>query len=411
MKRQDRYEFFFSVFSKILVWGALFGVVYLLRSFSLLMFLVFVFSYIQSNTVNKLAPWIKSRPARVTLVGSILLASLILAGTYLVPQFRQQATGFVINFSTYARNLDNELVTLTIKYPILAEVIPVTSPPPPRTKTEWDIRHSTIAHVVQPLLGIEHDSGNGTTMKSAFEIVGSIGSVLLAVSSQFLLSLLFSFLIVYDLPNLTRGLLSLRHTKLSYIYEEVSDSLLSFGRTLGRAFEAQIQIAIANTIMTAVGVWLIGIRGDLAFISLIVFFCSFVPIAGVFISSIPICLLALQQGGLSAAMLAIGMILAIHMIEAYILNPKIFGHHLRLNTVLVLILVTVSGKIFGVWGLVLCLPIATYIFQDAIQYKEDPATAKALASDTVSEVVQHVRPIDVLGESPDTPEAVEQEKA
>ena len=135
--------------------------------------------------------------------------------------------------------------------------------------------------------------------------------------------------------------------------------------------QAQILIAIANTVLTAIGIWIINIRGELAFISLIVFFCSFVPIAGVFISSVPICLLALQQGGISKVLISIVLITLIHCLEAYVLNPRIFGHHLRLNTVVVLILVTISGKIFGLWGLVLCLPIATYIFKHAIQFKEN----------------------------------------
>ena len=372
MTREERYEFFFSILSKLLVWGSLFAVVYLLRSFSLLMFLVFVFSYIQSNVVNKLEPWIANRPVRVTLVGSTFLGMLVLVGAFLIPQFRSQAIGFATNFSTYAQTLDREVVKLTVDYPFVAEFVPV-APPQDLTNGAWDIRRSTLARILQPLLGMHEKEGDTETFKTTLTTVGTIGSTLLAISSQFLLSLLFSFLIVYDLPNLKKGVMSLQHTRLQYVYEEVGDSLVRFGRTLGRAFEAQIAIAIANTILTAIGIWMINIRGELAFISLIVFFCSFVPIAGVFISSVPICLLALQQGGMPKVMLSIALITLIHMLEAYVLNPRIFGHHLRLNTVVVLILVTVSGKIFGLWGLVLCLPIATYIFKDAIQVKEQPS--------------------------------------
>lgn len=367
MTREERYELFFSWLSKLLVWGSIFAVVYLLRSFSLLMFLVFVFSYIQSNVVNRLEPWIPNRPARVILVGMTFLTSLVLVGAFLIPQFRAQAIGFATNFNTYAQTLDREVVRWAQSYPFIAEFVPLA--PPQELGEHWDIRRSTLARILEPLLGIG-ESSDGEAMKSTLTTVGNIGSTLLGVSSQFLLSLLFSFLIVYDLPNLKAGVMSLANTRLRYVYEEVADSLLAFGRTLGRAFEAQILIAIANTVLTAIGIWFINIRSELAFISLIVFFCSFVPIAGVFISSVPICLLALQQGGVPKVVIAIVLITLIHMLEAYVLNPRIFGHHLRLNTVVVLILVTISGKIFGLWGLVLCLPIATYIFKDAIQVKE-----------------------------------------
>jgi predicted PurR-regulated permease PerM len=379
MTREERYELFFSMLSKVLVWGSIFGVVYLLRSFSLLMFLVFVFSYIQSNVVNKLEPWVANRPVRVSLVGALFLASLVMVGAFLIPQFRAQAIGFANNFSTYAQTLDREVVRVTEDYPFVAEFVPV-APPQDLANGQWDIRRSTLARLMHPLLGIsEKDTDHGEAVKSTLTTVGNIGSTLLAISSQFLLSLLFSFLIVYDLPNLKKGVMSLQHTRLGYVYEEVSDSLVSFGRTLGRAFEAQIVIAIANTVLTAIGIWVINIREELAFISLIVFFCSFVPIAGVFISSVPICLLALQQGGVTKVMIAIVLITLIHMLEAYVLNPRIFGHHLRLNTVVVLILVTISGKIFGLWGLVLCLPIATYIFKDAIVVKNPPEEGDSMA--------------------------------
>lgn len=377
LTREDRYELLFSTASKLLVWGGLFGVVYLLRSFSLLMFLVFVFSYVQANVVDKIEPWIASRPVRVTLVGALFLASLILAGAFIVPQFRQQAIGFATNFSTYAKTLDTEIVELARRYPIVAEFVPLQATSPELANQHWDIRNSTLARILAPLF--ESSDATSTTVKSTLEVVGNIGSALFAISSQFLLSLLFSFLIVYDLPNLKKGVMSLRDTRLRYVYEEVSDSLIAFGQTMGRAFEAQIQIAIANTILTAIGIWLIHIRDQMAFISLIVFFCSFVPIAGVFISSVPICLVALQQGGVSKVILAILLITLIHTLEAYVLNPHIFGHHLRLNSVVVLILVTISGKIFGLWGLILCLPVATYIFKDAIQIKKDPNAEDPLA--------------------------------
>ncbi|MHC4851637.1 MAG: AI-2E family transporter, partial [Planctomycetota bacterium] len=97
----------------------------------------------------------------------------------------------------------------------------------------------------------------------------------------------------------------------------------------------------------------------------------FIPVAGVFISSVPICLVALQQSGISLMLIAIALILAIHFIEAYFLNPRIYGHHLRMNAVLVLIVLTIGGTLFGFWGLVLGLPIMNYVFRQAIHRPED----------------------------------------
>ena len=59
----------------------------------------------------------------------------------------------------------------------------------------------------------------------------------------------------------------------------------------------------------------------------------------------------------------------IHTIEAYVLNPQIFGHHLRMNPVLVLIVLVIAGKLFGIWGLILGVPIVNYVFAHAIRRK------------------------------------------
>jgi predicted PurR-regulated permease PerM len=67
--------------------------------------------------------------------------------------------------------------------------------------------------------------------------------------------------------------------------------------------------------------------------------------------------------------MAVILIVVAHMVEAYILNPRIYGHHLRMNPVVVLMILTMSGRLFSVWGLILGVPICTYIFGHAIQYQ------------------------------------------
>jgi predicted PurR-regulated permease PerM len=142
--------------------------------------------------------------------------------------------------------------------------------------------------------------------------------------------------------------------------------LKHFSRVLGQALEAQFFIALINSVLTAIGITLIGLGSHVAFLSVIVFLCSFIPVAGVFISSFPICLIALQMLGLNTMFLAIIMIVIIHLIEGYILNPRIYGSHMRLNPVIVLFILTIAGKLFHFWGLVLGVPVFSYILGHAI---------------------------------------------
>jgi len=68
---------------------------------------------------------------------------------------------------------------------------------------------------------------------------------------------------------------------------------------------------------------------------------------------------------------SIAMILIVHGVETYILNPRIYGHHMRMNPVLVLIVLTVFGKLFGVWGFLLGIPLVNYVFRHAIRFPHD----------------------------------------
>ncbi len=53
---------------------------------------------------------------------------------------------------------------------------------------------------------------------------------------------------------------------------------------------------MVNTTLTAAGMWALAIPG-LGLLSLFVFICSFIPIAGCFISTIPVAFVALTEYG------------------------------------------------------------------------------------------------------------------
>lgn len=358
-----------SLLARIFVWGALFGVLWLLRSFFLLIFLTFIFSFLQAKGSERLALYINNRPLRVVLSALVLLSLIVAIGFFVVPKVREQAVSFAERLPEYVLVLDRNLELIRTDYPLIADLLPVTDPSVLQS-IGIERRSSPALHLLQSLFGTDPAENGAGSFKVAVELARDIGIKLFAIGSAFFLSLLFSFLIVLDLPALTRGVKGLAETKVKFIYEEVADGLHSFAKMMGRAFEAQFYIAVINAVLTGVGILILGIGDKIAFLTVVVFLCSFIPVAGVFISSIPICLLALQQSGFALVLLAIAMIMIVHALEAYILNPRIYGHHLRINPVLVLIILTIGGKLFGVWGLVLGVPICTYVFSYAIRERQ-----------------------------------------
>lgn len=360
--------------AQLTVWGVLFGLVFLLRSFFLLIFLTFVFSALQANGVARLERYIGNRVLRVIIVAAMFLTVLSMALVFLVPKVKVQTELFVSQFSSYLVRVDQEILELSIKYPLVNEVFPklvVEEKVDNQEQSKKGLAYSPTRSMLQQLLKVGEESGGVENINYLLAKLGNIGGKIATVTSTFLLSILFSFLIVLDMPRLTASVRQLEHTKLGFIYLSVADDIRDFSRVLGRSLEAQLLIAIINSILTAIGITLLGIGEHVAFLSVIVFFCSFIPVIGVIASSVPICLVALQVAGIQTMLLAVLLITVIHLIEGYILNPRIYGSYMRINPVITLIILTVGGKLFGFWGFLLGVPFCTYLFGYAIRFKDD----------------------------------------
>jgi predicted PurR-regulated permease PerM len=196
---------------------------------------------------------------------------------------------------------------------------------------------------------------------------------LLTLPVQLALSLLLSFFITFDMPKIRAGIKKLKKSRMSDFYREIAPGLFNFGRLIGRAFQAQGLIAFFNTVLTFLAIKFIGIQNEI-FLSSIVFVCSFIPVLGVVLSSVPIAIMAIVQpnGTVWMALQVIGAILVIHFIETSILNPKILGDMLHLHPVLVLAVLAIGEHFAGVWGLLLGVPVAVYIIRCVILDEDIP---------------------------------------
>lgn len=89
---------------------------------------------------------------------------------------------------------------------------------------------------------------------------------------QVSISLILTFMFLWDWPNISRGVRSMRQSRIGGVYSEVAPSLLVFAQLFGKALQAQTRIAVVNTLLTFAGMWLLGIPG-LLLLSLFVFLC------------------------------------------------------------------------------------------------------------------------------------------
>lgn len=334
---QFRLDRFYRINRRALIWVAIAALLYILRSFFALIFVTFllvsfalpVVDYFQRNT---------RFPRKLIIVTwfLMLLAGFVWLIIYITPRVTREASHGAVQLV----QLQNRILTvkddLKKWQPTLGELV------------DENLSEQMIASYLDDL-----------RTKHVQPILVNSAKLALATISTILLSLLFSFLIVLDLTRLKTEVRLLERSRLHDFYQEFAQPVVHFAAVLAKAFRAQALIAITNTVLTLAGLLALGIP-NVALLSIIVFFFSFIPVLGVFISTTPAVLIAINMSGYSKAIGVIALVTVIHLIEAYVLNPLIYGSHLKLNPVIVLIILFVAHHFFGIWGMVLGVPVTYY---------------------------------------------------
>ncbi len=378
---------------RVVIWVILFLLLWALRDFFTVVFLTFVLAIVAAPLAEigmrrlRLPHW-----AAVTLVYVLFLGVLGSFVAFVVPSVVSQLNRTIENLpSTEATVIDtkNRLIR---NYPALREPLngylrsaladdrlrivelELISERQRLGLTEAQLAAAAESTVVPTGALAEYFNRQDQLLLNALMAVQfqrvrqyapTVTVMLYRATATTLLALLFSFLILIDLNRIKAGISRLRTSRVGDFYQEAAPPIARFGIVLGRAVEAQAAIAVVNTVLTLIGLLLLDIP-LVAMLSIIVFVCSFVPVLGVFISTTPIVLVALNTGGPGLSLAAIGLVILIHAIEAYVLNPIIYGRHLKLNPVLTLIILYVGYHAFGLWGMLLGVPVARYFIHDVI---------------------------------------------
>jgi predicted PurR-regulated permease PerM len=179
-------------------------------------------------------------------------------------------------------------------------------------------------------------------------------------SLNFFMALLLSLVFILEKDNILKFMYKIKHSKVSVAYNYFSYFGNNFLNSFGKVIQAQIMIAITNTVLSVIGLTLLGFPGLFA-LAFMIFILSLVPVAGVFISLIPLCLIAFKIGGLIKVVFVLLMIFIIHAVESYILNPKFMADTTNLPIFFTFVTLIVSDHFMGTWGLLLGIPIFIFI--------------------------------------------------
>ncbi len=200
-------------------------------------------------------------------------------------------------------------------------------------------------------------------LKSVFEQIKTASWILIKI----FLALVLSFIFIIDINKVKSYFAWIKKTSFSFFYYEYSLIANIVVDSFGRVFKAQAIIAFINTTLTVIWLIIIGFIYKMTFpfiytLAMIVFIAWFIPVAWVFISSIPIIIVAITMvGWIEAWFLVLILILAVHFIEAYYLNPKILSSFMEMPISMTFLILIISEHLFWVIWLVVWVSMFYFI--------------------------------------------------
>ncbi len=127
---------------------------------------------------------------------------------------------------------------------------------------------------------------------------------------------------------------------------------------------AQLILGVIAGVATWIGLQLMGVKYA-ATLALFAGLARAIPVIGPVIAGAPIVLIGLIQGGLGLGLQLTLFITALFVVEHKMIMPKIIGDRVDLHPVLVIIVLLISGKFFGLMGMFFGVPVAV-IFRNVV---------------------------------------------
>ena len=188
-------------------------------------------------------------------------------------------------------------------------------------------------------------------------------------SLNIFIALILSLFLILEKDKTIRFLNRFEDSKVGFIYVYYKKLAKNFVNSFAKVMETQILISFINSIVSAVFLSVMGFHQVIG-LGFMIFILGLIPVAGVLISLIPLSIIAFKLGGVTKILYILGMIVVLHAIEAYFLNPKLMSMKTKLPVFFTFIILIMAEHFLGVWGLLFGIPLFLF-FLDLIDLKSD----------------------------------------
>ncbi|MEI7025203.1 AI-2E family transporter [Paenibacillus sp. y28] len=316
-------------FQRLLIMAFIVLVLFGLQSVLNLILITFIFTYLMNRLETTLTGWIQrwfpiNRKIVVIFLYVVVVASIGIGLYRYFPKIVMQITQLVKLINEFYRH--------------------------PPQDNEW------LAYLSNAM----KDVGASKYMNQGLDLLYRYATNIGKLSVNILISLILSLFFLLEKGRIIAFTSQFKTSKVVAIYEELEYFCSRFVRSFGKVIEAQFLIAITNCILSVIALWLMGFP-QLLGLGLMIFLLGLIPVAGVIISLIPLCTIAYTLGGMTQVIYVIVMIVVIHALESYMLNPKLMSSKTNLPVFYTFIVLVLSEHFLGIWGLIIGIPIFMFL--------------------------------------------------
>jgi predicted PurR-regulated permease PerM len=240
----------------------------------------------------------------------------------------------------------------------------VMAPPPEETETitggKWE--RSIKKWLTERLQSTEGESQRALEYGQKF-----VRAVVTGIGRLFLVLMVAAFILI-DLVRIQAFLRSLVPETYQNDYDRI---VAGIDHGLSGVIRGQLVICFINGVFTYIGLLIFHVKYPLLLAG-IASTMSLVPIFGSILSSVPIVAIALISSGsfdLRQGLFVLGWIIAIHLVEANFLNPKIMGDAAKIHPVLVVFALIAGEHSYGLVGALFAVPVASMIQTIFVYYR------------------------------------------
>ncbi|MEU8887183.1 AI-2E family transporter [Streptomyces sp. NPDC048442] len=194
----------------------------------------------------------------------------------------------------------------------------------------------------------------GTAASGVLAGLGIVGEIVAT-------AVLAMLLIFFFLRDSDRAVASLR----AFAPRDTGDMAEAMARRAFEAVEGFMRgttfIALIDALCITVGLLILRVPGAVG-LGALVFVGAYIPYLGAFLSGAVAILVALADRGAVIALWALGVVLAVQVLEGHILQPMIQSRTVQMHPAVVMLAITAGASVAGIIGMLLAVPLTAAAF-------------------------------------------------